>query len=90
MPKTNEKSVAVSEKMVNLVSKTTKNGNIVISMEDSKYYYLPFDKSPLAELTLVCTVLTLELAFEAREINSALSSTTVCAIIPPLRYNIIA
>lgn len=34
-------------KMVNLVSKETKNGNIVISMEDSKYYYLPFDKSYL-------------------------------------------
>lgn len=34
-------------KMVNLVSKETKNGNIIISMEDSKYYYLPFDKSPV-------------------------------------------
>ena len=32
-------------KMVNLVSKETKNGNIIVSMEDSKYYYLPFDKS---------------------------------------------
>jgi hypothetical protein len=36
-----------NEKMVNLVSKETKNGNIIVSMEDSKYYYLPFDKSPL-------------------------------------------
>ena len=47
MAKKSDKEVALSEKMVNLVSKTTKNGNIVVSMEDSKYYYLPFDKSPL-------------------------------------------
>ena len=36
-----------TEKMVNLISKETKNGNIIISMEESKYYYLPFDKSPV-------------------------------------------
>lgn len=36
-----------TNKMVNLVSKETKNGNVIISMEDSKYYYLPFDKSYL-------------------------------------------
>ena len=47
MAKKSDKEVALSEKMVNLVSKTTKNGNIVVSMEDSKYYYLPFDKSPV-------------------------------------------
>jgi hypothetical protein len=45
----NKKELATvsTEKMVNLVSKETSNGNIVISMEESKYYYLPFDKSPL-------------------------------------------
>lgn len=34
-------------KMVNLVSKQTKNGNIVVSMENAQYFYLPFDKSPV-------------------------------------------
>ena len=48
MTKKSDKEVALSEKMVNLVSKTTKNGNIVVSMEDSKYYYLPFDNPPLS------------------------------------------
>jgi hypothetical protein len=42
-----ENNSVSNEKMVNLVSKTTKNGNIIVSMEDSKYYYLPFDKSPV-------------------------------------------
>lgn len=32
-------------KMVNIVSRQTKNGNIVISLEDSQYFYLPFDKN---------------------------------------------
>ena len=44
MRKVNE---LTTNKMVNLVSKETKNGNVIISMEDSKYYYLPFDKSYL-------------------------------------------
>lgn len=39
--------VTTETKMVNLVSKQTKNGNIVVSMEDAQYYYLPFDKSPV-------------------------------------------
>jgi hypothetical protein len=47
MSKSNETAVVSKEKMVNLVSKETKNGNIIISMEESKYYYLPFDKSPI-------------------------------------------
>ena len=34
-------------KMVNIISKSTKSGNIIISMEDTQYYYLPFNKSPL-------------------------------------------
>lgn len=45
MSETKEKDAEVTEKMVNIVSQKGKNGNIVISMEDAKYYYLPFDKS---------------------------------------------
>ena len=45
--KTDEKPEKIEGKMVNLVSTKTKDGNLVISMEDTKYYYLPFDKSPL-------------------------------------------
>ena len=45
MSETKEKDTEVTEKMVNIVSQKGKNGNIVISMEDAKYYYLPFDKS---------------------------------------------
>lgn len=42
-----EKSVQTTNKMVNIVSKQTKKGNIIVSMEDTQYYYLPFDKSPV-------------------------------------------
>lgn len=34
-------------KMVNLVSRQTRTGNITVSMEDTQYYYLPYDKSPV-------------------------------------------
>ena len=47
MNKTETKTTEVAEKMVNIVSEKGKNGNIIISMEDAKYYYLPFDKSPV-------------------------------------------
>ena len=47
MDKSKEISVKKPEKMVNLVSKETKSGNIIISMENTQYYYLPFDKSPV-------------------------------------------
>lgn len=33
------------ERMVNIISKPTSNGNIEICLKDSQYYYLPFDKS---------------------------------------------
>ena len=42
-----KKSVQTTNKMVNIVSKQTKKGNIIVSMEDTQYYYLPFDKSPV-------------------------------------------
>lgn len=34
-------------KMVNIVSKQTRNGNITVALENTQYYYLPFDKSPV-------------------------------------------
>lgn len=34
-----------STEMLNIVSSVTKSGNIEIHMKESKYYYLPFDKS---------------------------------------------
>ena len=37
----------IENKMVNIVSKMTKNGNITVSIEGTQYYYLPFDKSPI-------------------------------------------
>ena len=37
----------VQGKMVNLVSDKTEDGNVIVSVENAKYYYLPFDKSPL-------------------------------------------
>lgn len=44
-----EKKLPVSknkpEEMVNIISKSTSNGNIEICLKDSQYYYLPFDKS---------------------------------------------
>jgi len=45
--KTGKNEEKIEGKMVNLVSTKTSNGNLVISMEDARYYYLPFDKSPL-------------------------------------------
>lgn len=36
-----------TSKMVNIISKKTKSGTVEIALENSKYYYLPFDKSPL-------------------------------------------
>ena len=38
---------SVQGKMVNLVSDKTEDGNVIVSVENAKYYYLPFDKSPL-------------------------------------------
>lgn len=34
-----------TEKMVNIISKPTSNGNVEICLKDSQYYYLPFNKS---------------------------------------------
>lgn len=45
--KNTEKTEKIEGKMVNLVSTKTSNGNLIVSMEDTKYYYLPFDKSPV-------------------------------------------
>jgi hypothetical protein len=45
--KNTEKTEKIEGKMVNLVSTKTSNGNVIVSMEDAKYYYLPFDKSPV-------------------------------------------
>lgn len=34
-----------TNKMVNIISKPTSNGNVEICLKDSQYYYLPFNKS---------------------------------------------
>ncbi len=34
-------------KMVNIISKPTSNGNVEICLKDSQYYYLPFNKSEI-------------------------------------------
>mgnify|MGYP003571259467 CR=1 FL=1 len=47
MKKADENLPSVQGKMVNIVSNKTDDGNVVVSIADSKYYYLPFDKSPL-------------------------------------------
>lgn len=35
------------EKMVNIISRPTSNGNVEICLKDSQYYYLPFNKSEI-------------------------------------------
>ena len=40
-------NLPVENKMVNVVSSSTADGNVLISVENARYYYLPFDKSPL-------------------------------------------
>lgn len=40
-------NLPVESKMVNVVSSSTADGNVLISVENARYYYLPFDKSPL-------------------------------------------
>ena len=47
MENNKENLPSVQGKMVNLVSDKTDDGNIIVSVENAKYYYLPFDKSPL-------------------------------------------
>lgn len=36
-----------TNKMVNIISKPTSNGNVEICLKDSQYYYLPFNKSEI-------------------------------------------
>ena len=45
MEKNEQKDQKTTEKMVNIISKTTSKGNVEICLKDSKYYYLPFNKS---------------------------------------------
>ena len=45
MEKNEQKDQKNTEKMVNIISKTTSKGNVEICLKDSKYYYLPFNKS---------------------------------------------
>ena len=40
-------NLPIESKMVNVVSSSTADGNVLISVENARYYYLPFDKSPL-------------------------------------------
>ena len=45
MEKNEQKDQKNTEKMVNIISKTTSKGNVEICLKDSNYYYLPFNKS---------------------------------------------
>lgn len=45
MIKNEPKNQKSTEKMVNIVSRPTSNGNVEICLKDSQYYYLPFNKS---------------------------------------------
>ena len=44
MEKNEQKDQKNTEKMVNIISKTTSKGNVEVCLKDSKYYYLPFNK----------------------------------------------